>query len=669
MKISTKPINYHQLTLVVLILVTALANAQLQQPFSPRFNEAVNGDFTIIANNMISTTSTGNYTGGSDNHGLSNLVYVDIDSDITTFNSSNANFVNPEPGEGCLILKKVYLYWAASDGEPGDLSSDNQPAWNFNEVKLMLPTETSYSTITATGSEIIYRGRDTHFSNEPYICVKDITASVNALASPYGTYQVANVEGKEGFLSDHDGTPVGVSGGWQIVFIYESPALPMKNITLFDGYAHVNGSGGYDIEFNGFQTVPAPQNVNANVLIGALEGDQGLGGDRLQIENTSNTFVDLSTSPTSPIRTSSNFFNSRITIDNSDFTDRNPASTNTLGFDAAIFQLSNPGNSIIGNDQTSATVRLTSNLEIYGLYLLGLSVDVWEPNLGPIHLTLNTPPGNKNPGDTLEASFSIENKGNDNAKSLEITTTLPPQVTLANPVIPGLPAGITNDFGVLGPNVLRFFVPDGVADAGASAVDVTFDIEIQDECYFLETSCDLDFELQLEATYTGDQNPVEQSNVSSANLDACGVGILDPVIVNVNEPTVTINAPDSQSESSCTYANQAELDNVFTAWLNQFNTSGNCTSGQFDQSYVAPNLCGGSVSVTYEVTNLCNPTSETRTFTVTAPAAITYNNPADEDVESCDFVDQDAVDTAFTNWVNAQSTAIAQAGGCTPSLS
>ena len=108
-----------------------------------------------------------------------------------------------------------------------------------------------------------------------------------------------------------------------------------------------------------------------------------------------------------------NFFNSRITIDNANFINRTPASTNTLGFDAGVFQLSNPSNSIIGNNQTSATIRLISDLEVYGLYLLGFSVDVWSPDLSPIHLTLDTPSGSQNPGATFGASFTIENKGND----------------------------------------------------------------------------------------------------------------------------------------------------------------------------------------------------------------------------------------------------------------
>ena len=103
--------------LMLLLLAGTYASAQVLAPFTPRFNETVNGDVTIIANNMLSRTATEAYNGSSGNHEFNNNVYVDIDGmhDMNndniddTFNSSSANFINPEATLQCLSMYKAYL--------------------------------------------------------------------------------------------------------------------------------------------------------------------------------------------------------------------------------------------------------------------------------------------------------------------------------------------------------------------------------------------------------------------------------------------------------------------------------------------------------------------------------------------------------------------------------
>jgi len=597
--------------------MSLVVNAQIQKAFTPRYNESIKGDVTIIANSMISRTATNNYNGEDGNHDFTDNVYVDIDNDNSTFNSSSANFINPEPNLECLFLKKVFLYWAAADKEQ-DNGDDNQPDWNYNDLKLMLPGQNTYTTITA--DDIIYRGRDTHFSIDPYVCVKDITNDVLGLVTPYGKYQIANVETKTGSLFDHiNNANTGTSGGWQIVFVYESPTLPVKNISLFDGYAHVTRTvNDFDINFSGFQTIPIGA-VNARIVIGSLEGDRDLIGDKLQIKDVSNNFVDI----TAPHRNSNNFFNSRITVGNTEYTDRNPSSTNTLGFDAAVFQLDNNNNSIITNNQTSATLRLTSNQETYGLFLVGLSIDVWEPDLSPLPLTVSSGSNPSNPGDIIGFNFDVLNSGNDDAVNISLSSTLPPQVTFNGLIT--TQNGITYSYDII-TNELVFYIENGLANVGSPSLNIDFDLKINDECYFLEDICDLSFGIQFVATYNGVENPNEQSTTSSSDVTFCNP---IPYVININQPIVNwasaIGALDRTMDCADTEAFNAaqnlipETDKcVFTL---------NKTYGAFIQNPDCPSA--GTYTNTWSFTDACGVTIKefVQTILITDEIPPTASNP------------------------------------------
>ncbi|WP_204344970.1 hypothetical protein, partial [Psychroserpens algicola] len=640
-----------KIALLLVLCCGYFINAQVLDAFDARFNETVQGDVTMIANNMLSRSATGDYDGSSGNHNFSDNVYVDIDNDASTFNSSSANLSNPAPNLECLSIKKAYLYWAAADREPtNDVNSENQPGWIYSNIKLMLPGQTTYSNLSA--DNVIYRGRDelVHINNDPYVCYKDITAQVQALGDPFGKYQVANVEAKTGSLTGHGGGNIGTSGGWQIVFVYESPKLPSKNISLFDGYANVTSAvNNFDITFNGFQTVPIGD-VSANVVIGSLEGDRDLSGDQLLIRDTSNNFVPIS----APQRSSDNFFNSRITVGNANFINRNPKSLNTLGFDAAVFPLANASKNLITNNQTSATLRLTSNQETYGLYLVGLSVDVWAPNLAPIDIVMESGTDPANPGDIIGYSMDIVNSGNDNAVNFSMAATLPPQVS--NVIADNLPSGVTYSFNDSTGELVFNFI-DGMFDVGGNNVELDFEIVLQDDCYFLETNCDLEFEFQFTATYNGVQNPSLQTTVSSASIKDCNVGDLLPIEVEIVQPTVAwATAPgalDRIIECSDTSAiNNAQNLEPETTICN-FNLTK--TSGNF----VAEPGCpyNGSYTNTWTFTDQCGVTIETYVQNIfiqdTTPPTLDAN--AFDLTVQCNENSQEALD----NWLTSNGSASA----------
>ncbi|WP_275316276.1 DUF5011 domain-containing protein, partial [Tenacibaculum bernardetii] len=600
-----KKITHLILFSVGLVFLFNIGNisAQEKATFKPRFSEAVNGNVTMIANNVLSRHKSDNYNGSAGNHDFTNNVFVDIDNE-NTFNSSNAEFINPEPSLACLGIKKAYLYWAAADMEEDDL--EDEPNWNYNQVKIKLPGEVNYQTITA--DEVIYRGRTEHFVNDPYVCFKDITNQVSSLNSAYGVYQVANVRAKKGGLTSHGGGNTGTSGGWQIVFIYESPVLPAKNISLFDGYGHMTKDlGELTISFTGFTTLPGNQQVNADIVIGALEGDRDLSGDKLQIQKVNNTWENLSysNSANQVVRSANNFFNSKITKNGNNFTNRYPSSENTLGFDADVFPLSNPNNSVIGNNQQSAKIKLISDQETYGLFLIGLSVDVWKPDLAP--LVLSSTPANGasvNVGSLVNMSFQIKNNGNDNVKDLVTAVDIPEEVDLIEPIT-SLPTGVSYNYNST-TRKLTFTSVNGITDIADQAYAINYQVKVKEQCYFLETKCSEEFQLQMQATYKGIKNTNTQTTKSSSTTINCGIGDEKPITIKINRPAeadwvTVVNSLDRKI--SCDDTGELEAaqllkptlscDLIITKVSGDFIESNNCpTIGTYTNTWTFTDICG-----------------------------------------------------------------------------
>ncbi|PHN92995.1 hypothetical protein CSC80_12805 [Maribacter sp. 6B07] len=603
-------------------------DTNLKKDFEIRYSGSINGDFTMIANNVLSRNATGNYNGEDGNHDFNNNVFVDIDSDPTTFNSTNANLANPEPSLSCLNIKKAYLYWAAADKEYDGTTGGGatEPSWNYNQVKLMLPGQSSYTTVSA--DEVIYRGRDDHFQNDPYVCIKDITDDINALSTPFGTYQVGNVKATEMDLRSHGIANVtGTSGGWQIVFVYENVSLDPKNITLYDGYVHTfasNGAGETEFNFSGFETIPNG-NINANVMLGALEGDRDLSGDQLLIFDTSNNWSKLSTT----LRDEDNFFNSRITIDGLNYVDRNAASTNTLGFDATVFPLANTANRYIDNDQTFARFKITTDQESYGLYLMGLSVDVYKPSLGALSLNTNTS-GPFNAGDIVPLTLNVTNIGNDDIQDLVITTVLPAEADFSG--LGTLPSGITHSYDP-STKTLTFTAQNGTTNMGDN-YDIDFDIEIIEACYFLETACVASFELQATATYSGVISGDPITTNSSSSTDSCGIGTHTPTIIDVQQPPqVNWSTAPNALDRTIACDNIAALNNAnsLVPATASCDFTLNKTAGSFVQSGACPTE--GTYTNTWTFTDACGRVSETFTQVITIEdnEAPTFNETLPQD--------------------------------------
>jgi len=127
-------------------------------------------------------------------------------------------------------------------------------------------------------------------------------------------------------------------------------------------------------------------------------------------------------------------------------------------------------------------------------------------------------------------------------------------------------------------------------------------------------------------------------------------------------PAVTLNAPADNTVDGC--MTQAAIDAAFAAWIDGASFGGGCDPSLSVSSSPAPRACdGGSVTVTFTVTDICDTESATATFTVTPAPAVVVSAPADQTVDGC--MDQAAIDAAFVAWASSASVS----GGCDPSLS
>ena len=600
--------------LLFMLLTAGLIKAQIQDPYTVRFSQSLKGNFTTIGNNMVSQSATGNYNGALNNQDYTDNVYVDIDTDPSTFNSSNATLANPINPASCVSIVKAYLYWAAADTETA-AGGDNQPAWNFDQVQLMLPGQSSYNIVTA--DEVIYRGRNTHFQNDPYVCFADITDEVLVLNNAFGSYQVANVEAAVGSLS-HSG--LGTAAGWQIVFVYQSPDLTPWHVAIYDGYAHVSSTTtDYDITFDGFTARPGGD-VEAKVLFGSLDGDRGPNGDRLQIQNPAGTFVDLS----APQRPADNFFNSRITQPGGDFTNRSPASLNTLGFDAGLLDVPNSGNSILESFQTDATFRLHSNNDEYGPYLMGLSIRNLHPQLDPLLLTQTSGSNPVTPGTTVGLNLEVGNTGYDNALSVEISANLMGVTQLVTPIV-GLPAGVTYTFDPTSGDLV-FEVDDNLLNVNNVPMNIPFELEVSDPCYFLEVNCELSFELQFEATYHGFFNSTSYNTTLSTNTP--GSCTPAPLVLLIDQPTPAWSTPAGALDVTVDCSDAAGL--AAAQALEPATDPCNLTITKVAGPYVGSG-CSGTYTNTFSVTDACGVTiaDYVQVITVIDTQQPTASNPPD----------------------------------------
>lgn len=331
-------------------------------------------------------------------------------NDNGTFNSSTADLNLPS----CSNVLFAGLYWGAGEGVNG-----GSTAWITGETtcKLKLPGAASYVTVTSTQTDYYNSGAPVGFNYTGFQCFANITTLINA-TNPNGTYGLANVC-----------PPIGKNnafGGWTIVIVYANPSLISRNLTVFDGCAVVQkGNAPVDFTLSGFLTPPTgPVSCELGGVV--YDGDRSWKDSFAFKQNGAASFYNLTPNATA---NTDDMWNSTIGYKGAVVTTRNPSFNNTLGYDANIIDMPNAGNTQLGNNKTSATVRLASPDEMVIAHILTTSISQYNPTFSFNKSATDINGGILVPGDSLNYLINYANAGNDSSTNTIITDNLPSGTT------------------------------------------------------------------------------------------------------------------------------------------------------------------------------------------------------------------------------------------------
>ena len=198
-----------------------------------------------------------------------------------------------------------------------------------------------------------------------YHCFKEITSIVKP--NQFSRFTVANEVARTGATN--------LDAGWMICVVYKNDNEDMRNINVFNGLVNVTGSQVIDVPFSGFLTPPSgPVNLDFGFFV--HDGDRNFTGDSMLFNGNGNYFPIYDA-----LNPANDVFNSSITRQGVVTPFRLPYFGNTLGLDADIIRPDNSGFQYIGNNDTSATLRLKTGGETYLTQALVTAIDVYEADV------------------------------------------------------------------------------------------------------------------------------------------------------------------------------------------------------------------------------------------------------------------------------------------------
>ncbi len=386
---------------LTLLVFAASSRGAVVRPFEERFTANTTGEILIIGNTLETCPTTDARCADAvagilalDNNSF-NMVYVDVDADAATFNSSRA-MLFLDPNAEVLFAG---LYWGGELTAGLTTGAPAPDADAADRVQFLTPSLPGYLAVSA---EVVdYRPDPDPDRGLDYQGFADVTSLVRAGGT--GEYGVANVQA---------GTGRNRNAGWSLIVVVRDPAEPLRNLSVFDGFAYVTVTDpAVSITASGFLT-PFSGTVQARVGLVAYEGDVGLVGDNFRLNGT------LIGNALNPV---DNLFNSSATAFEVRFDQKTPDYTNQLAIDFDVFRATD----ILPNGATSATLALATQSDAYYPGAVTFSTVLFSPVLNALKSVTDLNGGDAMPGDLLEYSIEITNDGADPAENAVLTDTLP----------------------------------------------------------------------------------------------------------------------------------------------------------------------------------------------------------------------------------------------------
>ncbi len=475
------------LLFIILLGWNVQVDAQVRDPFTQRASEAspnrkvynINGDFTMIGNTNMTLWEYSVDKMNSNNY----MTVVDEDGDANTANSSSATLTfstENDASSECSNVLFAGLYWTGR--------TDNTVS-NVDKRKIKFKGPNgSYQNISASSYQ-------TPGDNNMYTAFTEVTDIVKTGGT--GEYWVADMA-----LTTGNGGSTGYYGGWGMIVVYENQQMNLRDVTVFDGYAYVEGNvnRSYELPVSGFNTAQdGPVNMKLGMMAG--EGDRGISGDYFQIQKLNTEFWQTLSHDQNG---TNNFFNSSIKTEGT----RSPDLVNNTGLDISMFNIQNNSNSVIGNKQSSTKFRYGSTQDTYIIFSMAMSVDAYIPNF---EVETSTKDRSAKPGEEIKYKLEVYNRGTEDINNAKVTIPVPLNLEFVSgeaqwkDETPS-PNEITYD-PALGPNgsviwnIGTLSLPD---NTNKSLGDLELKFKVTEDCTILKySSCGDQFQIPFTGSLSG----------------------------------------------------------------------------------------------------------------------------------------------------------------------